>query len=436
MQSKEVQLHSGYAWSLPGKRGEVPLCAADVQTGTAEKPPAHRYNSRLQCLRENFMQLEPANTDSPIVEVKIPGADSAVRARVLKTEVPGCTIFAPEQFEPELIVLVQQILPSLNNALAATPAPSLLGEIVVLPARLSNAYSKAQLHGSMLAIPLPYNGVSLSSDLLECWVEALEQNCVIERYLFDLAVQVQPAHVSATPAFANNSGLWNYIASDLALGSPYAAENRQRVLLNFIVAEAIARQCKKDAEQALIDSAKLVNFEARRNDLWREMQIIFADLLAIANDDNEGLNKAASAKLLIHLADVATLEKITGVTELSFINEPVGTAVLQKLKYLSSVQTLDLSDSYFPAEALRHLAHLPKLKKLSLRNTSTANTSINHLSSCPSLEEIDCSQTQVNDDGAKVFLSFKKLKRVRLTGARVNRSMVVLLRVAGLEVSP
>ncbi len=384
------------------------------------------------------MQLDPKGANKQVVEMKLPGCSDPEPAEILHTVLQGCELFVPERFKQELNVLVEDITPQMVEAVSRTPAPSLISGILVLPGKFAERRANVQLReGGIIELALPYRGVSLESDILDCWAEALEKSSLIDRYLFDLACTLQETLCEEAPAYVHNSGLWQFMVPSLALDDLSATDYEKRPLLSLMIANAIARSCKREAARGLLEEATAEKFEERRKRLFAQVHdVVMKRLLQAANESVDGLVRSACAKLLIHLGDVPILEKVTGVKELAFIGEPVGAIVLQKLKYLSCLETLDLSESYFPPEGLSHLAHLPLLKKLILRNTPTADTSIANLSSSASIEEIDCSLTQVNDDGARLFLSFRNLKRIKLTGARVSPGMVVVLRVSGLEVSP
>jgi hypothetical protein len=58
-----------------------------------------------------------------------------------------------------------------------------------------------------------------------------------------------------------------------------------------------------------------------------------------------------------------------------------------------------------------------------------------YLSKSNSLARLDCSFTQIADDGAKHFLSFKNLKQLDLTGTQVSDKMCELLKQGGISLS-
>lgn len=382
------------------------------------------------------MQIEPT-ADRQVIAVTLPGSTDPELAEVISLDVAGCTLLLPDKFKQELAPLLEEILPSLNESLARLPAPSIIGAILILPVASTKAAEQLRLNKeSQVELRLPYSGVSLLADLLECWAESLEKVCAIERYLLDQVCVAQQALSEDADAYADNSGLWSALAGPLALDELTQTDYEKRPLLSLVMATAIAKVCRRELQRNLVDDEIVARFDTREKILAAHVQNqSIAKLLHCANEHEDGRLRSACAKLLIHLGDVGTLEKIKGVRELAFVGEPVGAAVIQKLKYLSCLQSVDLSDAYFPPESVNHLTHLPNLKTLAMRNSSAANTSIINLSSSKSVEEIDCSFTQVNDDGARHFLSFRNLKRVKVTGTRVSQTMVVTLRVSGLQVS-
>ncbi|MBX9685884.1 MAG: hypothetical protein K2X27_04225, partial [Candidatus Obscuribacterales bacterium] len=329
---------------------------------------------------------------------------------------------------------LDESLEELIDALQQTPNPNLISAISLFPQSPDCKIKELELDGKIIYLPLPYKGVSLGTDIQDAWSRIAANVAVIERYCFNLAASLQAALSEKTPTFADDDGLWMHILLGLAFDELSDSDFLEHPLLSLLGLESILRSCTQ-AGSAACSPEKLQLFQAKYDRLSDRVLAELQDkLLSISNGAAESAWRSAAAKLLIHLAESAQLEKIKGLAELSFHEEPVGENVIRKLKFIRSLEKLDLSKSYFPAESLRNLAYLPILRSLNLKQSPAANVSIINLSSCPALEEIDCSFTQVNDDGAKHFLSFRRLKRVVLTGAHVSPDMLNLLRQANLDV--
>lgn len=386
-----------------------------------------------------FLQLsDQAQAELPIVEINVPGSSGTEPGVVACTLTAGSDLVVPVRLKLQVQTHLEEVASSLQDCMLRLPAPSLIAQVVVFPTELApNRQVVEMVEKNQVGLSIPYTGVSLLCDITDCWAEALETTCVIERYLMELAFLLQAALPAEHIRYATASGAWYSLCPRLALDELSETDYETQPLISLIIASAIARACRREVDRDLLTEERFDKFEQRRKVIARVVnERVFPLLVKLIGDhDNESIREACT-KILIHLADVPLLEKIQSVRELSFIGEPVGVGVVQRLKYISSLESLDLSESYFPAEAVNHLVHLPKLRSLCLRKTSAANTSIINLIDCPSLEELDCSYTAVNDDGVRHLKSFKKLKRVKLTGTRASAGLVVALRASGLEVSP
>jgi hypothetical protein len=336
--------------------------------------------------------------------------------------------------------LVKQLAPAFIqqcvDAVSFLPDASLIERIVIVPKdELRSTYLVQEISGRYsVLIELPYTGVSLRRDLLEAYAEILAELFPVSRYLFELAYILQPKLKEESPTFINSGNLWNYIIANLASDPLTDTELKTRPLLTLSALDAIVRSLEHSGDK--VNLQVRAKFDSMKERLQQMALLVVLDkLLHLSNESDNDDARQASCKLLLHLGGAQHIGRIKNIKSLRFCGEPVGESVLSQLQYLTCIQELDLSDTFFPSEALRHLAQLPQLSSLNLQNTRAHNNAVIYLSKSNSLARLDCSFTQIADDGAKHFLSFKNLKQLDLTGTQVSDKMCELLKQGGISLS-
>lgn len=372
--------------------------------------------------------------------LKLSSDGEAESVRLLRYAGYEGVIAVPLRLLPLVQTQLSDFIPALLNALSLLPNSALLSRVVLIPHSQDKSNENSR-NCSLLKTPasytaelvLPYSGVSLRTELLDCWSEILEEILPVNRYLFQQACFLQPLLAEQTPTYTNDSFLWQYLIRTGVLEELSETEFEKRPLFSLLALDSILRAVVAEPHSNNFAACQMIYAERRENLARYSLRNLLDGLLKIANEAAVEY-KAAAAKLLIHIAAVEDIERIRALPALDLRAEPVGETVLQRLKYIECIESLDLSDTYFPAEALRHLSWLPLLRELRLERTRAHNNSIVHLLSCPALEFIDCSDTSISDEGAKHFLSFKSLKTVDLSRTSVSKEMIELLRQAKLEV--
>jgi hypothetical protein len=326
---------------------------------------------------------------------------------------------------------IEQHAPPILNILAELPASRpfkyvILSTLIESGSNQNCVRRNAELDDH-LHVLMPYDGVSLRQEIFETWALVLEHKSPRQRYLFELAYSLQNDLGEQSPVFIHSQQAFVYVIVSLLGGAEYEAVSSRRPLLNYLGLCAMADVAERQNESNILSARSKWVLNERNIVLKRHMEVICARLVEIACSSKDAELRIAATKLLLHYGNVVQLEKLRDIETLSFRGEPVGEDVVSRLKYLSSLQSLDLSDTFFSEECVRHLQHLPVLKSLNLRNTKIGNSTLVHLSNCEALEELDCSDTRISDEGVRHFSKFKRLKRLLLArtslSAELKRSL-------------
>lgn len=340
-------------------------------------------------------------------------------------------------YDDALKEFVDEFMEQCLYAWRALPNAWLIERIIVVPADKLDAPIAKQNKGSryFLLIGLPYTEVSLRQNLLEMYGEILADLLPLNRYLFELAYFLQPALREESPTFRKSSALWNFLIASFATQPLTDTELKARPLLSYLALDAIVCSLGHSAER--VTAQTRATFESMKERLGsKALPVVLDKLLHLSNEARDIKVQQSACKLLLHLAGAEHIALVRNIRSLNLSGEAVGERILQQLKHLKCIEELDLSDCYFPSEALRHLAKLPHLYMLNLQNTRAHNNAVAALSESASIAQLDCSYTQVTDDGAKHFSSFKNLKQLDLSGCQVSEKMRVFLRQNGLEILP
>ena len=360
-------------------------------------------------------------------------------------------IVVPARFFASVGPLLAQTIPRLIDCLQRLPDASLIAQVLLCPAESASSETATAAFEAEevplacwllrdgescgVALSLPYNGVSLLADLMDCWAQALEQELPGRRYQFDLAAELQVALGETTPTFSNHSDLWKFLVCSICNEELWDAESDRSPLLRLIVLEAIADILQRKmafSEYLSPHSAKFLLVRDRLKE--RSLPAICVDLLQIANAEKSMALRTSAVKLLLHLGSVEQIEKISGMKNLDFRGAAISEKLLQQIKYLACLESLDLSDTFFHSEALRHLANMPILRVLRIQRTQAQDNAIGYLSSSRSLEDLDCSYTSISEDVFSQLLAFKRLKQINLSGCAFGLEKIIQLRSNGLNV--
>ena len=347
-----------------------------------------------------------------------------------------CKITVPLPYFEQVKQFAPEITEQCFDAVSFLPDASLIDRIVIVPKdELSSTYLVQEISGRYsVLIGLPYTGVSLRRDLLEAYAEILAELFPVSRYLFELAYVLQPKLKEESPTFVNSANLWNYIIANLASDLLTDTELKTRPLLTLSALDAIVRSLEHAGDR--VSPQVRAKFDSMKERLRQmALPVVLDKLLHLSNESDNDVACQAACKLILHLGGAEHIGRIKNIKSLKFCGEPVGESVLSQLQHLPCIEELDLSDTFFPSEALRHLAQLPQLHSLNLQNTRAHNNAVIYLSKSNSLAKLDCSFTQIADDGAKHFLSFKNLKQLDLTGTQVSDKICELLKQGGLSLS-
>lgn len=347
-----------------------------------------------------------------------------------------CKISAPLRCLDLIKEMLNEFSETCTDALRTLPDTSLIDRLILLPDGELNSACHLQNVGSRynILIRVPYSGISLRTDLLKVYGEILEDILPVSRYIFELAYSVQPVLKEDSPAFSNSSALWNFLILSLCSEPISDTELKSRPLLSITALDAIVRSLENvDKKTPPQTKAKFISMKEHLKRV--ALPVVLDKLLHLSNEGDSDELRQRACKLILHLGSQEYVERIKEAKSLSFAGEPVGETILQQLEHLSCLEELDLSDTYFPSEALRHLSQLPHLRVLNLQGTRAHNNAAVHLSKNASIEKMDCSYSQINDEGARHFLSYKKLKEVDITGTQVSNKVCDLLRQAGIKVN-
>jgi len=99
----------------------------------------------------------------------------------------------------------------------------------------------------------------------------------------------------------------------------------------------------------------------------------------------------------------------------------VGDSELMRLKEMTGLKLLRLSDTQITDAGLEHLNGLADLQILDLAGTQVGDTGLEHLEGLPKLSQLDLSGTRVTDVGLEHLKEIANLRWLYLDGTKVSR---------------
>lgn len=290
-------------------------------------------------------------------------------------------------------------------------------------------------------VPIPFTATSLSEYIFDAWFENAKQQLSISRFLFEQAFLIYPAMQDEIPSFGDSEALMRYSIKHFDRKGITLSDHENPKLLNLLFLHSAQELFSSASDE---DSNKAAFQAALNSFLERELNQISEQLVVLANSAKQesgtpsrqqslAIKAEAACKLLLHLAEPEWIGRIE-LNSLSLIDEPVGEKVMRKLKFLKALETLNLSQSYFPSESLEQLSYLPLLYHLDLSNTRTSNNGIVLLKNSASLEFLDISSTLINAQCSTSLRKFKRLKTLKCDENIFPQESITDLKAAGVEV--
>ncbi|HVC92215.1 MAG TPA: prolyl oligopeptidase family serine peptidase [Pirellulales bacterium] len=181
------------------------------------------------------------------------------------------------------------------------------------------------------------------------------------------------------------------------------------VLLSIEATATAQRDAAEDeAVEAIIASGGVVGWDQKHCDL------------PVAEVDFSNVSITDDA--LVHLAFVRNLRKLrltkTAVTSLG----------LEKLRGLTSLESLDLAETQVTDDDLAIIANLPSLRVVDLSSTKITDAGLAHLTRPKNLESLAIASSQVGGDGLRRLAACRSLKRLDMYGLRLKDCHLAHLR--------
>ncbi len=255
---------------------------------------------------------------------------------------------------------------------------------------------------------------------------------IMSRYLFEQARRIYPALQSHVPAFGDAIALMNYSFETFRKATPFVSTEERSSLLHLLCLHSVQEICRVEPNfncRSIMDSnpvEALISFNSEK------LSSISDELLEQTSSSQKRTSEAA-CKLLLHLSEPEWLEKIE-INSLDFVEEPVGESILRKLKYLRRLEYLNLSHTYFPAEALQNLVHLPLLRELVLSDTRTSNNGLALLKNSPSIEILDIKNTLVTNAAYESIRKVARLQCLKCDEHTFSSTNLNSLNAAGVKI--
>lgn len=259
-----------------------------------------------------------------------------------------------------------------------------------------------------------------------------QNKLIVSRYLFEQAHRIYPVLQAKVPAFGNAIALMNYSFEAFQKSAPLVPSEARSSLLHLLCLHSVQEICRIEPDfnwRTLMDSNPV---EALASFNSEKLNSISEELLMQTSPSQKRSSEAA-CKLLLHLSEPEWIEKTT-TSSLDFVEEPVGESIVRKLKYLRRLEYLNLSHTYFPAEALQHLVHLPLLRELVLSDTRTSNNGLVLLKNSPSIEILDIKNTLVTNAAYESIRKFARLQCLKCDEHTFSATSMNSLKAAGVNI--
>jgi Leucine-rich repeat (LRR) protein len=135
-----------------------------------------------------------------------------------------------------------------------------------------------------------------------------------------------------------------------------------------------------------------------------------------------GLKRVAVSKTHVTNDGPLLLRSQPQLESLDLSSNPLLTdEVVDRIRHLKTLRSLDLSDTALTGEGLSKLAALPHLERLVLAGTQMTDSALYELGDLAHLKELDLSRTEISGTGFARLMSLPTLEVLKLAEAHVTR---------------